>query len=376
MASGTNRRLLSPEFDSAAKAQEWQRAQEQEEAVPRASLPRIGRNLGRVIDAYVQEAGRADGVLDPNGPSTDEQIRELREALSYVDLGLRSIDVSEVRQDDVQRLVDQLWEAGLSAGRIASVTQALAAVYSYAMPRGLVDHSPVVNLSLPQPDRGNGAQTQRMAMDNGSNLAGPTAIADTGGLGAPVWANGVPYDTPPPATAGFDPPRSYPTQPDRNDAPPATPPPGYATAPPGYTPVPGYAPTPGFTMPPPGYTPMPGQMPTAPGYPTPQPEYRPFAPEYPTPPPGYIPPPAENGFTGGYSTPPINPQGYLPPTTFTGYGAPPNGDASGAFGPHIGMSAASAEYDATMQERFLWWTVRIIVIVFVLIALVLVAESV
>jgi hypothetical protein len=29
-----------------------------------------------------------------------------------------------------------------------------------------------------------------------------------------------------------------------------------------------------------------------------------------------------------------------------------------------------------MQERWLWWTVRIIVIVFILIALVLVAESV
>ena len=36
----------------------------------------------------------------------------------------------------------------------------------------------------------------------------------------------------------------------------------------------------------------------------------------------------------------------------------------------------AASYDATMQERWLWWTVRIIVIVFILIALVLVAESV
>jgi hypothetical protein len=41
-----------------------------------------------------------------------------------------------------------------------------------------------------------------------------------------------------------------------------------------------------------------------------------------------------------------------------------------------GAMGADANYDATMQERWLWWTVRIIVIVFVLIALVLVAESV
>jgi hypothetical protein len=40
------------------------------------------------------------------------------------------------------------------------------------------------------------------------------------------------------------------------------------------------------------------------------------------------------------------------------------------------MTAPDANYDATMQERWLWWTVRIIVIVFVLIALILVAESV
>jgi hypothetical protein len=39
-------------------------------------------------------------------------------------------------------------------------------------------------------------------------------------------------------------------------------------------------------------------------------------------------------------------------------------------------TSPDADYDATMQERWLWWTVRIIVIVFVLIALVLVAESV
>jgi hypothetical protein len=41
-----------------------------------------------------------------------------------------------------------------------------------------------------------------------------------------------------------------------------------------------------------------------------------------------------------------------------------------------GPTTPDANYDATMQERWLWWTVRIIVIVFVLIALVLAAESV
>jgi hypothetical protein len=60
------------------------------------------------------------------------------------------------------------------------------------------------------------------------------------------------------------------------------------------------------------------------------------------------------------------------PSQFNGNGS---GPFNSMFGPP-GMASAEANYDATMQERWLWWTARIIVIVFVLIALVLVAESV
>jgi hypothetical protein len=49
---------------------------------------------------------------------------------------------------------------------------------------------------------------------------------------------------------------------------------------------------------------------------------------------------------------------------------------TGAPGVTSAPGAANAAYDATMQERWLWWTARIIVIVFVLIALVLAAESI
>jgi hypothetical protein len=56
---------------------------------------------------------------------------------------------------------------------------------------------------------------------------------------------------------------------------------------------------------------------------------------------------------------------------------PTNAYGSGPLSAILGSPGApDASYDATMQERWLWWTVRIIVIVFVLIALVLVAESV
>jgi hypothetical protein len=64
-------------------------------------------------------------------------------------------------------------------------------------------------------------------------------------------------------------------------------------------------------------------------------------------------------------------QAPLPATAGTGaFQAPPPGAAgTGAF-------QAPAATDASLQERWMWWTVRLIVLVFVLIALVLVAESV
>ena len=105
---------------------------------------------------------------------------------------------------------------------------------------------------------------------------------------------------------------------------------------------------------PPPYAPAPGWTP--PPYPAPPP--------YAAPPPYGTPPP--------YATQNYSSGGFFPPQQ-----AGPNGSGplSGMFAAP-GPSAPDANYDATMQERWLWWTVRIIVIVFVLIALVLVAESV
>jgi hypothetical protein len=76
------------------------------------------------------------------------------------------------------------------------------------------------------------------------------------------------------------------------------------------------------------------------------------------------------GYTGGFAPPyqPTQPYAPTPP--------PWTGALNTVLGGAPADAATQASYDATMQERWLWWTVRIIVIVFVLIALVLVAESV
>jgi hypothetical protein len=91
-------------------------------------------------------------------------------------------------------------------------------------------------------------------------------------------------------------------------------------------------------------------------------------------------PPTPPPFTAtgaAWTPPPYGTPGYVsggvPQPQLNGHGS---GPFSAMFGAPATTAAPDANYDATMQERWLWWTVRIIVIVFVLIALVLVAESV
>jgi hypothetical protein len=147
----TGRRTLSPEFESVAEAQAWQR--DQHETV-RASngLPVHGAELGAVIDEFLQDAedGRA---RDRNGaPYAPEHLRQLRGALSYVDSALGSTDIEDVRRRHVQAMVDQLQAAGVTADRVTSITSAMRSLYAYAIQRDLVGYSPVVELALPNPD--------------------------------------------------------------------------------------------------------------------------------------------------------------------------------------------------------------------------------
>lgn len=137
------------------------------------------------------------------------------------------------------------------------------------------------------------------------------------------------------------------------------PPPAFASMPPtGTWPPPPFV-TPGGSWPPFGFT-TPGNPGTPPPFTTPGN-------------PGTPPPFMTHG---GGTWPPQVGTGYLPGAMghAQSNGTGP-GSMSGMFA-SPGATGPDANYDATMQERWLWWTVRIIVIVFVLIALVLAAESV
>jgi hypothetical protein len=298
----TNRRSVSPMYETLVEALSWQRDQIVTQDASRGlSLDR--GELGSLIDEFLQSV--EDGLAGPQNGR--ENARALRGALSYVDSELGTMAVQDVRRRHIQALLDQLRETGVAPARIHSVVDALHALYGYAIQRELVGFSPVVELHLPDADQG----VARLPPT-------PTQPDQNGGSHNAAWQNGgAPAEAwPPPPQVGDHP---------------WTPPP--YTAPPFSQPM--------FAPPPPGYGP-PGQ--TSGGFAAPYPT----APPYPT----------------------------TPPPWATGYGQP-TGPLSAIFGMAPDQATSTqANYDATMQERWLWWTVRIIVIVFVLIALVLVAESV
>jgi hypothetical protein len=335
-----------------------------------------GFRVTDLIDDFLHAAERGEAEAPWGAEYTQGQLRELRGALSYADVELGTYDVREVSRRRVQSLVDELADAGLSEARLSSVIAALQALYGYAVSMGVVDHTPIVELALPDLD-GNRSHHDlpRVRRDGAAVEAATQAMPVAEAVDPPDagTVHGVEYPPNDVSATGHLPPGG-PTSPAPPTPPFGSPPPyqqnGYPT-PGGYFPPPGYPPTPPYPTPegyppPGGYgTPngydgygAPNGYVTANGYGA-QPRHNT--------PPGYTAYQTPEGFptASGYVTP--GQPTPFPPWAATGTGAFPSAPGTGTF---------SAEYDATMQERFMWWTVRIVVIVFVLIALVLAAESV
>jgi Phage integrase, N-terminal SAM-like domain len=147
----TGRRSLSPDFETVAEAQAWQRDQH-EAAVASNGVPTNGSDLGAVIDEFLQAA--EDGRARDRGGEAypPERLRQLRGALSYVDSALGSTSIEDVRRRHVQAMLEQLRASGVTTDRLTSIAAALRSLYAYAIQRDLVGYSPVVELGLPSPD--------------------------------------------------------------------------------------------------------------------------------------------------------------------------------------------------------------------------------
>jgi hypothetical protein len=330
----TNVRTVSSSFPSIPEALSWKRDQIRSESDPETSAGQADRTrLAPLIEDFLQAA--EDGLArDAYGqPYSLEQLRVLRGGLSYAESELGRMAVGDVRRRDVQGLVAQLRAAGVDGTRIVGVVDGLSELYSYAIRNDLVGFSPVVELDFSEPETGAGyVDTLQPSVRHAAHTGGPEPSIP------PQWD---PEPQPAPRHARYD---EFPAASQ-----------GFHAASPGY---PGYPGSQGFPAASQGYPGgSQGYPPMSQGYPGGSQGYPPTPQGYPASSQGFPASPfGSSGFaTGGFMRPPASPQAQNDPS---------------------GSGSYSAAYDATMQERWLWWTVRIIVIVFVLIALVLVAESV
>jgi hypothetical protein len=118
------------------------------DAAPDASPGRD--ELGVVIDDFMRAAEEGEAEDSYGGQYTPETLRELHSSLSHVKSELGTMRIQAIRRWHVQGMLDELRRAGLAAGRLTAVVEALHALFRYAIQRGLVEDSPVIWLTFPQ----------------------------------------------------------------------------------------------------------------------------------------------------------------------------------------------------------------------------------
>ncbi|HEX4733063.1 MAG TPA: hypothetical protein VH247_01515 [Thermoleophilaceae bacterium] len=328
-------RLLSPEFATALEARDWLHDQRARVTAAMA-VAEEGPNVSAVIAEFLAAAERGD---------------EVRAALSYVQSELGSSPLQAVRRRNVQALIDELGSAGLPPERIVQVVLSFRDVFSYAISRDLVDFNPIVQLRLP----------------GGGEIPAEEPLASyvTGGG---MSSNGhhpeaqVPLPQPLADEPFADEPTYGPAMHALDDEPDAI----TAPAP---VPAPALVPTAAFTAPTAAFT-----APYVP--PAGDPEWAPplgstIAPPPPAPVQLPTPVPPAPAFAPPSATTMITPIG-----AETHYGTPTFGAESVATQRTVQSPARDGQDGVFMSEQMFWWITRIVVIVFVLIALVLVAESV
>ncbi len=107
--------------------------------------------LGQVIDEFIQAAEEGEAGDGYGQYYTPAALRDLHSALSHVKSELGTMNIRAIQRWHVQGMLDELRGAGLAPGRLTAVVEGLHGVYSYAIERGLVEDSPVIFLTFPQP---------------------------------------------------------------------------------------------------------------------------------------------------------------------------------------------------------------------------------
>jgi hypothetical protein len=330
-------RLISPDLATAIEARDWLRDQ-RARLTAATQVADEGPSVGTVIKDFLAAAERGEAHERSGAAYTRLRLSQIRAGLAYVDSEMGGSPLQAVRRRNVQALVDQLHAAGLSSDRVIEVVSTLRELFVYAIQRDLVDFNPIVQLRLPADDT---------AVPVTAAYTGPTMSMNGNGNGPHTQA---PSPMPAGATAvaaqdqPFDDEPTY----DPGTAAPDDPPPSPPLPQP--TPDAQWAPPLGSAL---------GSPPGPPLAPPPAPN------------PGY---PYDTGPM--FATPPAT-RMVTPIGAETHYGTPVYGADAVPTQPTVQASTArDGEDGVVMSEQMFWWITRIVVIVFVLIALVLAAESI
>jgi hypothetical protein len=91
------------------------------------------RSVSVVIADFLDAAEAGDLRGHSGGRLTRAELRELRAALAYVAAGLGTMRLRNLRDGDVEELLDRLDAEGLSSRRIIGIVGAVHALRSYAL---------------------------------------------------------------------------------------------------------------------------------------------------------------------------------------------------------------------------------------------------
>ena len=111
------------------------------------------RSVDDVIKEFLEAVDRGD-VSDRHGHRfTPGAVRELHWCLrGHVSEAFGAMNLRDVRRLDVEDLVYELGDSGLSGQRLRAVVTSVRALYDYAAERHLVEHNPASRVALPDED--------------------------------------------------------------------------------------------------------------------------------------------------------------------------------------------------------------------------------